>query len=55
MSCSWPLRSTLVAIGAFGLFVLAMSGHVPPVFRVILKLGIAPYAVARRGPLLQPG
>ncbi|HDS1682161.1 TPA: hypothetical protein QEM39_003740 [Pseudomonas putida] len=45
----------LVAIGAFGAFVLAMNGHVPTIFGVILKLGIVLYAVARRGYAFQPG
>ena len=45
----------LVAIGAFGAFVLAMNGHVPTIFGVILKLGIVLYAVARRGYVFQPG
>ncbi|WP_454869585.1 hypothetical protein [Pseudomonas putida] len=45
----------LVAIGAFGSFVLAMSGHVPTLYGVILKLGIVLYAVARRGHVFQPG
>lgn len=39
----------LVAIGAFGAFVLAMNGHVPTVYGVVMKLGIVLYAVARRG------
>jgi hypothetical protein len=45
----------LVAIGAFGSFVLAMNGHVPTMYGVILKLGIVLYAVARRGHVFQPG
>ena len=45
----------LAAIGAFGSFVLAMSGHVPTLYGVILKLGIVLYAVARRGHVFQPG
>ncbi|MFZ5936602.1 hypothetical protein ACOKS3_17445 [Pseudomonas sp. HS6-2] len=45
----------LVAIGAFGSFVLAMSGHVPTLYSVILKLGIVLYAVARRGHVFQAG
>jgi len=45
----------LVAIGAFGSFVLAMGGQVPTLYGVILKLGIFLYAVARRGHVFQPG
>ena len=44
----------LVAIGAFGAFVLAMSGHVPTLYGVILKLGVVLYAVARRGHVFTP-
>ena len=43
----------LVAIGAFGSFVLAMSGDVPTLYGVILKLGGGLYAVARRGNVFQ--
>ena len=45
----------LVSIGAFGSFVLAMSGHVPTMYGVILKLGIVLYAVSRRGHVFQAG
>ncbi len=45
----------LVAIGAFGSFVLAMSSHVPTLYGVILKAGIVLYAVGRRGHMFQPG
>jgi len=45
----------LVAIGAFGSFVLAMSGHVPALYGVVMKLGIVLYAVARRGHVFQAG
>lgn len=45
----------LVAIGAFGSFVLAMNGHVPTIFGVILKFGVVLYAIARRGHLFIPG
>nr|WP_314614223.1 hypothetical protein [uncultured Pseudomonas sp.] len=45
----------LVAIGAFGSFVLAMSGHVPTLYGVVMKLGIVLYAVARRGHVFQAG
>ena len=53
-----PMLATafyLVAIGAFGSFVLAMSGHVPTLYGVIMKLGIVLYAVARRGHVFKPG
>lgn len=45
----------LIAIGAFGSFVLAMSGHVPTLYGVVMKLGIVLYAVARRGHVFQAG
>lgn len=45
----------LVAIGAFGAFVLAMSGHVPTIYGVVMKLGIVLYAFARRGHVFVPG
>lgn len=45
----------LIAIGAFGTFVLAMNGHVPTVYGVILKLGVVLYAFARRDHVFQPG
>lgn len=45
----------LVAIGAFGAFVLSMSGHIPTVYGVVMKLGIVLYAVARRGRVFKPG
>lgn len=53
-----PMLATafyLVAIGAFGSFVLAMSGHVPTLYGVIMKLGIVLYAVARRGHVFRAG
>ncbi|MCX2891736.1 hypothetical protein OO258_26270 [Pseudomonas sp. DCB_BI] len=53
-----PMLATafyLVAIGAFGSFVLAMSGHVPTLYGVIMKLGIVLYAVGRRGHVFQQG
>ncbi len=53
-----PMLATafyLVAISAFGSFVLAMSGHVPTLYGVIMKLGIVLYAVGRRGHVFQQG
>ncbi|MDM9593623.1 hypothetical protein [Pseudomonas guariconensis] len=45
----------LVAIGAFGSFVLAMNGHAPTIYGVTLKLGVVLYAIARRGHVFMPG
>lgn len=45
----------LVAIGAFGSFVLAMNGHVPTIYGVTLKFGVVLYAIARRGHVFMPG
>lgn len=39
----------LVAIGAFGAFILAMNGHVPSLYGLCMNLGVVLYVAAHRG------